>query len=81
MASDRSFQRRQLIAEVRRQVGRTPLTVGLGARENSRGWHIEPGSRDPAESVLHAGLERPLHLATTLLAKQEVVCFVGRVRA
>ena len=46
-----------------------------------RGWHIEPGSRDPAESVLHAGFERPLHLATTLLTKQQVVCFVGRSRA
>lgn len=41
---------------------------------------VEPGPRDAAESVLHAGLERPLHLATILLAKQQVICFVGRSR-
>jgi hypothetical protein len=29
---------------------------------------------------IHAILERPLHLTTTLLAKQQVICFVRRSR-
>jgi hypothetical protein len=57
--------------------GQSLVEYGQGSFK-ARAFSRETGPRDAAESILHAGLERPLHLATTLLSKQQVGCFVRR---